>query len=215
MRDLLSAAADLFLGATCPGCDEPGLWLCSSCLEYIDGPPSAIERGLPVPLVAAAPYRPVLARAIPRFKDDGALHLDGLLGGLLARAVTALGHSPQACLVPVPSLRRAIRARGYDHGMRLARVAGRRCGLKATRCLVRLDRGLDQRGLTKAARQANLAGTMRCGSAPRTVILVDDVVTTGASLREAIRALTAAGSRVVGAAVIGNADRCQNGAVFP
>lgn len=208
MRDLISAAADLLLGATCPGCDEPGLWLCPPCLEHVAGPPADIDRGLPVPLVAAAPYRPVLAKAIPRFKDDGALHLDGMLGRLLARAVAELDRSPEACLVPVPSLRRSIRTRGYDHGMRLARVAGRRCGLKVSRSLVRLDRGLDQRGLGKSARQANLVGTMRCDSAPPTVILVDDVVTTGASLREAIRALTAAGSRVLGAAVIGNADRC-------
>ncbi len=109
-------------------------------------------------------------------------------------------------LVPVPSTTRAARERGGDHMRRLASSVARRQRLRCD-ALLRVGRPIqDAAGLGAAARTANVAGAYVCrGGAPARagpVILVDDVITTGASLREATRCLTAAGYRVQAFAVI-------------
>ena len=209
MRALLDAAADLLLGSACPGCDRPGWGVCAGCLRELRGPPIEIAAG-PPRVVAACDYRPLLARIIPRFKDDGALHLDRLLGELLARAVLELAPPPSTVLVPVPSLAGAVRRRGFDHAARICAVASRGTGLARGAPLWRGRAGADQRGLGRAERAANLAGSMtarraRDGAGP--AILVDDVYTTGATAAEALRALAEAGIAVVGVAVVARADK--------
>ncbi len=112
-------------------------------------------------------------------------------------------------LVPVPSSRAAVRERGQDHARRLAAAAARalRSDGRAARALPLLAparRTADQSGLSSAERAANLAGALRVRGRPPPgpVVLVDDVVTTGATLVEAARALRAAGVPVTGAAVV-------------
>ncbi|HMQ66451.1 MAG TPA: phosphoribosyltransferase family protein [Arachnia sp.] len=213
MRPLLDAAADLLLGSACPGCDRPGWGVCGGCRAALRGPPIVVAHGS-VRVVAACDYRPLLARIIPRFKDDGALHLDGLLGELLARAVLEVAPPPAAVLVPVPSLRSAVRRRGLDHVGRLCAVASRRAGLGCLSALSRAPTGADQRGLGRAERAANLAGSMTARPPASAwagpVVLVDDVYTTGATVAEALRALAEAGVPVAGVAVIARADRHQD-----
>lgn len=204
VSSLINAAADLLLGATCPGCDEPGWGLCSSCLAALQTDPLSLP-GSPAG-VAAAGYRPILVRVIPRFKDDGALHLEAALGRLLARAVLALEPPSGAVLVPVPSLKSAVRARGYDHARRLTAVAAKATGLRAAALLSRDSHSGHQRGLSKAGRRANLVGTMTARAHTGPVILVDDVRTTGASLAEGNRALRAARIPILGNAVVALAD---------
>lgn len=180
--------------------------MCPTCRSTLEVAPRLVERGLGIPVVAAANYRPVLAHVIPRYKDDGALHLDRFLGRLLSGAVAALDPPRDAVLVPLPSLPAAVRARGFDHARRLASVAAAATGLKTGRLLRRTVRGSDQEGLTKAQRQANLAQSMRATGTNSPVVVVDDVVTTGSSLREAVRALRAADVPVLGAALVAEAD---------
>lgn len=207
MKVFLDAAADLLLGATCPGCAVPGWGLCAGCRDQLAGPPEQIDRGVPVPVVAACQYRPILEHVIPRYKDDGALHLCGPLGDLLARAVRALAPPSQALLVPIASRPAAVRERGFDHARRLAAHAARRTGLGHRALLTRRPSGEDQLGLGRSQRGLNLAGAMRAAPAPLPVVIVDDVATSGASLREAFRALREAGNQVVGAAVIAQAEK--------
>ena len=159
-----------------------------------------------MPLYAASAYRPILAHVIPRYKDDGALHLDRVLGRLLARAIAAHDPGPGTVVVPVPSRPGAVRARGYDHALRVARAAARASGLRAEALLRRVSAGADQEGLTRAERAANLSWAMRAAGGGAPVLVVDDVVTTGASLGEAIRSLKAGGITVLGAAVVADAD---------
>lgn len=212
VRELLDAAADLLLGASCPGCSRAGWGLCGHCAEALTLPVRMLDRGLPVPLYAACPYRPLLQRVIPSFKDDGALHLTRPLGRLLARAVVAHEPPPGTRLVPMPSLPAAVRGRGFDHAAALCAQAARETGFTmARRVLRRSGRGQDQRGLDRAARHANLAGSMWARNPGAPVLLIDDVATTGASLREALRALRAAGVVVVGAAVLADADNAPSG----
>ena len=110
-------------------------------------------------------------------------------------------------LVPAPSRPAAARARGGDHVARLCRaVAARRSGVRVARPLRLHRRVRDSVGLDAEQRAANLAGRVRVRPAalPRfgTVVLVDDVVTTGATLRTCRDALAGAGVGVVAAAVL-------------
>ena len=116
-------------------------------------------------------------------------------------------------LVPVPSARRAVAQRGHDATARIARAAARelrRGGVPARAAPVLRQRRpvADQSALGAAGRLANLSGAVEAAggaavlltAAP--VVLVDDLMTTGASLTVAARAVTVAGGRVAGAAVV-------------
>ncbi len=202
-------AAHLFLGAVCAVCGAPGWGACSACRSTIARViPHQVNRpGLRIPLIAANDYRPQLEKLVPVFKDDGALQLSALLSRRLALAVGCLDVPRGTCLVPVPSLASAVRRRGVDHGAMLAAAAARQLGLPWRAHLTRDLRGLDQRSLGASGRQLNVAGSMRARGHPGTVVIVDDVCTTGASLTEAVRALEMAGAIVLGGAVVGDADR--------
>lgn len=190
--NLLSALGDLVLPRCCAGCGRPGAVLCAGCR-----PPTAPAR-VPVPglqVWAAGPYAGGLRRALIAYKERGRAELGRPLGALLAGAVAAAGPDVRgACLVPVPSSRRAVRERGGDHVLRLTRVVARRTGLPIVPALALAREVRDSAGLGREARAANLAGAFAAAAAAgRRAVLVDDIVTTGATLREARRALRRAG----------------------
>ena len=205
MLTFRDAAADLLFGAGCPGCDRPGWGLCRACLAALAGPPHTVTEQLGVPAVAVADYRPLMARIIPRYTDEGAWGLGRPLGRLLAGAVDTLVPAPGTVLVPLPSRPAAVRQRGFDHVGHLAKVAGRASGVPVARILRRADKGRDQAGLGRDDRRRNLDGTMRGRPHAGPVLLVDDIVTTGATIREACRALKAAGATPVGVVLLAEA----------
>ena len=135
-------------------------------------------------------------------KERGRTTLARPLGAMLARAAAAYG--PGVVLVPVPSARAAVRVRGHDHARRLAAAAGLRGRLRSAALLTGARAVADQSGLDAAGRAANLTGALvaRRPLPGLAVVVVDDVVTTGATLTEAARALRAAGADVRGAAVV-------------
>lgn len=216
---------DLLLPATCTGCGAGRRALCPDCRALPDtaraGPagPMPPPDGLP-PLHAAVPYAGPVRELLLAHKERGALRLARPLGGLLAAAVrSALGPAGgtgggRVLLVPVPSAPAAVRARGHDALRRLARAAARelrRGGVPAAilPVLRQTRRVADQAGLSAIERRRNLRGALavparlasRLPSGAR-LVLVDDVVTTGASLAEAARALRAAGCPPLVAATI-------------
>lgn len=210
MVTFLDAASHLFLGSVCPGCGLPSWSLCRPCAQALRAsPPRRVQRpGLAgVPVVAANDYRPLVEHLVPAFKDDGALHLAKVLAARLAAAVVALDPPPDAVLVPVPSLAAKVRARGLDHGRRLAAGAATLTGLRWVPLLARAASGVDQRQLGRRGRRSNVARSMRARRGGAPVVLCDDVITTGASLLEALRAVSCTGDEVVGIAVVGDADR--------
>lgn len=204
---MLADLLDLVLPRDCAGCDRPGRTLCAACraalgaLEPFEHQPARPPPWLPA-VVAAAPYEGVVRSLLLAHKERGRTTLAGPLGALLASALEVFGQD--VLLVPAPSSRAAVRARGHDHARRLTAAAARRRGLRWSPLLASARAVADQAGLGAAARAANLdrALVARRDLPGTPVVLVDDVVTTGATLAEAARALSAVGADVRGAAVV-------------
>jgi ComF family protein len=209
---VLADLLDLVLPRLCAGCGTPGLTLCPGCACHLAAPrrhrPEPCPDGLP-PLVTAGAYAGPVRAALLAHKEDARLGLTRPLGMALARAVVQLGEA--AVLVPVPSARRAVRERGHDHARRLAAVAARSAGLRSRPLLVQARRTADQSGLDVAQRAANLQGALRARARldGLPVVVVDDVVTSGATLAEATRALREAGADVRGCAVVAATARVR------
>jgi predicted amidophosphoribosyltransferase len=166
-----------------------------------------------VTVVAAGAYAGVLKALVLSAKERGGLGLLPLLAERLAASVAAVaGTAPldaRVVLVPVPSVPQVTAARGLDFTGSLARGAAkllRRQGRSAQvhPGLRQVRRPQDQSGLGLAARRANLSGAFAASSwlPVGELVVVDDIVTTGASLAEAVRALTAVGRPPVGAAMV-------------
>ncbi|WP_162606167.1 ComF family protein [Jiangella asiatica] len=174
-----------------------------------------------LPLAGAAAYADPVRAVIIAHKERGRLPLSRPLGDALAVAATALLESDLGCghdgrpvaLVPVPSRRSAVRRRGHDPVLRTARRAAatlRRSGQASTAVAALRHRRkvADQAGLGRSAREHNLHGSLavRRGAADlmpgRCVLLADDIVTSGATLREAVRALASSGVEPCGAVVV-------------
>ncbi len=118
----------------------------------------------------------------------------------LARAMALLPAGEEEILVPVPTDRKRRKKRGYNQSMLLAQEIGRILGMDVTQALVRVDSRMPQTGLSAHERQKNLIGCMAADHSVsgKRVLLVDDVVTTGATIAEAARALCAQGAKSVG-----------------
>jgi predicted amidophosphoribosyltransferase len=216
---------DLFLGSVCVICGRPGRALCPACRDRLPAGgrpswPTPCPPGL-VPPWAAGAYDAELKQLVTAHKERQVLALARPLGEVLAEVVAdllaALDLTQPVLLVPVPSRGAAVRQRGHDPVLRMTRVASQRlraAGLdvRVARLLRPARRVADQAGLDAAARARNLSGALRAvrpssalGSRP--AVVVDDVLTTGATAREAQRALAAADVRVVGAAVVAATSR--------
>jgi predicted amidophosphoribosyltransferase len=225
----VAALADLVLPRTCAGCGLPGRVLCRPCAALLARPRLATPRRVPwdfPPTVAAGVYAGPVRPAVIAFKERGRAELARPLGTALALAVTAVSRAvPERrgplLLVPVPSSRAALRTRGRDHVRELTRYAVaelRAAGLQASelRLLRRRGRVADSAALSAAQRRANLAGTFLLDPRPdgpgrgALLVLVDDVVTSGATLTEAAGALAGAvlpGALPVVAAVVAATPR--------
>jgi ComF family protein len=194
------------LSPRCPRCllPYPGAdghdHLCQDCLL---GPPPFSS------VTSVALYEDSLRQAVQRFKYRGAFSLDRPLGRLLAAALEtgpADGHPD--LLVPVPLHASRLRRRGYNQSLLLARVLARRWRVPVpARLLVRTRSTVPQQGLKAAERRRNLKGAFRVRKPldGETVLLVDDVMTTGATARECSRVLLEAGAARVEVAVLGRA----------
>jgi len=194
VRTALEDALGLVFPTWCAGCDEPDVSLCAGCRAALTpvGLSRRLEDGTQVR--SAVPFAGPAARILRAFKEDGRTSLARALGPALAASIPWDG-----VIVAVPSSRAALRRRGYP----IAELLARRGGLDPVRALRVAGDVADQRGLGRSARARNVAGSLRArGAEGLRVVIVDDVVTTGATLREAARALRAGGATVVGAATV-------------
>jgi predicted amidophosphoribosyltransferase len=216
---------DLVLPQRCAGCGNASGLLCDACRDLLSSAarpatPTPAPRGLPDPW-AVARYEGAVRAVIVAHKESGRTGLARPLGTALARGVLAAALLPgtldaPVLVVPVPSTRAAVRQRWYDPTMRIVTTAVavlRSWGVPARHdaVLTHTRRVADQAGLASAGRAANVAGALRAARpdrvAGRRVVIADDVITTGATLAEAARALREAGAVVTSAAVIAATQR--------
>ncbi|WP_330185328.1 ComF family protein [Nocardia sp. NBC_01503] len=197
---------DLILPRACGGCGVSGTAWCARCAAALSGPPIRLRpRADPgMPCWALAPYRGAPRRAVLAAKEQRRADLAQSLGVALARGLDHLrdGSRP-LILVPAPTRKVAARRRGGDPVLRSAHVAAswlpdcRLVGVLRMRPGVR-----DSVGLNPSDRQHNLRGRIivapGCADSARfpanaEVVLIDDVLTTGATVCESTRALYEAG----------------------
>ncbi|MCD0451211.1 ComF family protein [Actinocorallia sp. API 0066] len=228
LKRLFAALTDLVLPQRCASCRAPGAPLCARCARPLAAPPTRLPAppGSP-PLWCLGPHEGPLRRLLIAHKERGRTTLTRPLAAAYAHlATTALFHRPpgepwqgvaepsrspgepsrppgEVCLVPVPSTRAAVRRRGRDAMLALARATAaelraRGVPARAAPALSRRRGTADQGGLGRAARRRNLHHALRASPTPpdARVLVLDDVTTTGATLRESVRALTTTGTRV-------------------
>ncbi len=176
---------------------------CGACLRR--GPDAPVRR-----TSAAVDYGFPWDGLVTGFKFHGRLDLVGALASLLDRRLPAheAGTTPDLVL-PIPLSEQRLRERGYNQAWELARRLARWRRLDAdARLLLRIRDTAHQLGLSEAERAANLKGAFlveprrRQQLQGRRVALVDDVMTSGATLEEAARCLLAAGATQVHAWVV-------------
>lgn len=117
----------------------------------------------------------------------------------LAAQMAFLPSGEEEIIVPVPTDPGRERRRGFNQSALLAEHISRTLGMRVEKALVRVETRRPQTGLSAAARRENLAGCMAASEAVngKRVLLVDDVVTTGATVQEAVRALREAGAKSI------------------
>ncbi|MDH4143109.1 MAG: phosphoribosyltransferase family protein [Chloroflexota bacterium] len=228
VRAILDRVLDAAFPARCAGCGREGPPLCRSCLPALDarldlpaGVPLGLPAEIPVPLLQlewCAPFRGIVRDALHRLKYAGERRLAEPLGMAAARRWERAGVGADLVMhVPVHAER--ARARGYDQAELVARVAARHLDLPFAAGLVRVRATTAQFDLDRADRAANVAGAFAIAGAGssrvgdgrvrpgadvrgRWVLLVDDVMTTGATLAACAGVLEAAGAMAVSAVTI-------------
>ncbi len=196
---LWGALLELMFPARCVACRRPGAWLCDACVASLPGKGGLIRVAWPrlraaglAGVYSLAPHVYPLREAVHALKYDGVRVLAEPLGGLLGAAWQRQPVVVDA-VVPVPLHVQRVRQRGYNQAELLARAF---CGALdlpyRPGILVRHRETRSQVGLSLAERQANVAGAFSCVTdalGGQRVLLLDDVLTTGATLAACAAAL--------------------------
>ncbi len=199
VRSALREAASVLWPVACAGCGAADVAVCDACTAALRGP--LVRESLDgVPLVTAAVYDGAVRSLVGACKERGGRAEARALAVGLARAVAG---APEGALVSVPPSRGGMRRRGFDPLALVLRAAG----LRAVP-LRRVGGGGAQKERSVEARAVAARGSLAvpARAAARIegsrVVVVDDVVTSGATARDALRALRAAGCRPVAIAAV-------------
>lgn len=195
----LEALRDALVPPRCAGCGGSGSWFCITCRDASD--PITRTSGT-LAVTAAGAHEGPLREAIHRLKYGNEPGLAAELGALIAIRIAAdLARGlPLDAIVPIPLHPHRERTRGYDQARALAAAAAGATGVSLCPALHRLRSGPAQATLGQRERQANVRGVFAgvAGSLRGLrVALIDDVVTTGATLLDAAAAARACGARAV------------------
>ncbi|MFT4126423.1 MAG: ComF family protein [Gordonia sp. (in: high G+C Gram-positive bacteria)] len=201
---LLAAGTDLVLPVSCGGCGAPGHRWCPRCAARLADAPIRLRPRVTVgaDVWALGRYRGPLRNGILALKEHGRRDLITPFGLALARMLVVLARwgeipdAPTLGLVPAPTRRLAARRRGGDPVTAMTEVVATTIGprLRVTPLLFSAPAARDSAGLNARDRSNNLRGRIAVASvrAPPTdalTILVDDVLTTGATAAESVRVL--------------------------
>src|SRR3954471_15432353 len=217
---LTGVALDLAFPAACAGCGREGAALCERCVTTLDarlelpgGTPIGLPAEIPGTLLQVewcAAFTGPVRDALHQLKYASERRLATPLGAAVARRWARVGMGANV-VVPVPVHAHRERQRGYDQSALIAAIAAVYLGLPLARALERGRATAAQFELGRDQRAANVAGAFRPrdrdpaavrGVAGRWVLLVDDVVTTGATLAACADALEKMGAIAVSAIAV-------------
>jgi len=210
---------DLVLPLECGGCGAPSTRWCPACAQKLavkaDEPHLITPRVDPgVPVLSLGRYAGARREAIVAVKEHGRADLIAPLAIALRAGLERLltwGVVPiPLTVVPAPTRRSAARRRGGDPVTRIARAATADLrGVDVVQALRLRALVRDSVGLSSADRQRNIAGRVKITKPVEVLandlLVVDDIVTTGATASESVRVLQVAGAQVVGVLAIANA----------
>lgn len=207
---LASDIADLVLGRSCAGCETIGSVLCEHCAALLRQPIRAIVIGEQRIVLAAARYGGTARRVILDYKERGTHSLAPFLARMLADAVTGCldASHERIALSPIPAHRAAVCRRGGDPLAALVSACAgelRSRGIDAR--MAPLLRSRLERPAAKSLGRAERAAGMRdaflvTAATDLPIVLVDDIVTTGTTMHEAMDAFDRAHLEIVGAAAL-------------
>jgi ComF family protein len=209
----MAALLDLILPPACAACGRSGALVCAACMagftpasppedRFVAPDPSVVVGDTLTLAMAAFAHDGPMRRALAALKYSGAARLAPILARQAAPALApllAVSGRP-ATLVPVPVHPERLRTRGYNQAELIARALARAAALPCGSLLERVRPTTKQHRLDRAARLANLRGAFAVREgAPytATVILVDDIITTTATLEACASVLREAGAEAV------------------
>lgn len=198
-----SILADIFFPSACLVCGAATSRMpcCAICRARV-----VINRENTSAFHAAASYaNPVVKKLIHQLKFNFLKSAAEPLGDIIANYVTGCPdlsplHLAGATIVPIPLSKQRERFRGFNQSALIAERLGMLLGLPVEKALLlRVRHAKPQSETSNAAeRERNIAGCfVVCREPPQNIILIDDVVTTGSTFREAAKALRSAGARVI------------------
>lgn len=199
-RDQLTPVHD-FGGERCPHCGRPGKWdrLCKTCRAW---PAGMIELAR-----FAYVYRRPVDRMIRRMKYDSVYRLCDWMGVQIANMLLYEVFPEADLVVPVPMHRRRKRVRGFNHSELIARSVAAQVGLPMADALTRVRNTRQQARLSFSERRRNMEDAFAANAdlSGKRVLLIDDVLTSGATAIGCARALRAAGAKQVFLATLAGA----------
>lgn len=187
-------------------CRKEGSWLCEGCYKNIK--PSFSLVSLPqIKIASALTFAPPIDELIHYLKYNGIREIAPILGEFLLKRVKSLSIEKDFVIVPVPLHHQRERERGYNQSELLAKDLSQRMGLKIFKGLKRIRKTKSQvETKGKKERFKNLKGAFTLfGKAPEKAILLDDVLTTGATMNEVAKTLLRRGTKKVIGIVVATA----------
>jgi predicted amidophosphoribosyltransferase len=185
--------------SVCAGCDAPGPALCATCAP---APRDVIAFAIEgVPAFALSSYAGALRRAVVAMKHGERAPLDACADLLAARAPL------DGTVIPLPTTRTRAAERGFDQSVEIARRVAARCGMACAEVLEKRGPAQEGRGRRQRLAAADRFRLRRGVQLPAAVTLLDDVCTTGATARDAVRVLRDAGVEVRRIVVLARTER--------
>jgi predicted amidophosphoribosyltransferase len=204
---------EVIFPSRCIGCSRLGISICSECRKQWH--PHIYQRtinfsGEIFPVLSAIQYSPIASRVLLSAKESQIKAADQLIvNGIVHALKLVINRYGSATLVPIPSRKSANRKRGRNFLQEITAAVALEIDLPYQSPLTHIRKVRDQSQLNLVDRSANISGAFSispdftsqiyAGNTGPKIIVIDDLITTGATLAEAIRALRTAGFTVLGA----------------